>query len=98
MTSAPQRRQPGGKIADAEHADEVRDQLLAPEEELGVLRLEGLEAFVRQSDLTPERRVVRRLLVERARRGEVAGQAVYVQLEELLGPVEVLEVMLAQVA
>ena len=80
-----------------EAAGEVGDKLLPPEEELSVLGLEGLEALVREPYLAAEGSVVGGLLVERARRGEVAPQPVDDELEQLLGMVEVLQEMLAQV-
>src|SRR5437867_3580859 len=66
--AAPRRAHDGEERGPRQAAGEVRDELLPPEEELGVLRLEGLEALVRESHVAAERRVVGRLLVERAGR------------------------------
>src|SRR5437870_2687759 len=99
-----------GRLAAARRADngeerrsgkplrEVLDELLATEEELRVLGLEGLESLVRCAHLAAKGRVVGGLLVERARRRKVVLHAVDHELEQLLRPVEVLEQMLSHVA
>jgi hypothetical protein len=84
-------------------AGEILDELLSPEEEVAVLRLEGKKTLVGAGDVCGRKRVVgqargRDGLLLDAGRGEAARQSVEDELEEPLRLGQVLESMRPEIA
>ena len=101
--AAPRRSDDGEEARRPQPGDKVLDELLASEEELAVLPLEGRETLVRTGNVGRRKRVVGqpggldRLLVHSERR-EAAGQAVEDQLEEPLRIGQVLQAVHSEIA